>query len=189
MPRWITSLLSVVLVALHIGLTVGTSLPPRDDSSTQMQIDVLIGANGASAFQCWLVEPSFTISSQAGTVGAKIQSIGDSTGGTVVFFNEDSNTDAGLHQAPAPQWVLVLKGSGVVTLPTTNATLPLPTGGIIIAQDTADVSTIGHDTKWTAGTVVVQLPFANGVTPGHTVVNNGPCAQDSPNPRHSPGHY
>ncbi|KAF8506433.1 hypothetical protein JB92DRAFT_2651281, partial [Gautieria morchelliformis] len=130
-------------------------------------VNTLVGVNGASTIQCWTVDPPFTISTQAGTVGAKIQSIGNSSGSTIVFFNETAATNAGLHPAPAPQWVLVLKGHGLVILPTTNATLELDTGTIIIANDTKEMSSLGHNTKWSAGSVAVQLPFQGGRVPNH----------------------
>ena len=73
-----------------------------------------------------------------------------------------------------------MQGSGVVTLPATNKTVSLPAGSLIIANDTAAVSAIGHETKWAKGSVAMQLPFANGVAPGHTIVNaHGPCQGDS----------
>jgi len=67
-----------------------------------------------------------------------------------------------------------MAGSGVVTLPTTGEKIPLPQGSIIIANDTAAVSAIGHNTDWAAGAVAVQLPFENGVV-NHTVVHSGAC--------------
>lgn len=91
-----------------------------------------------------------------------------------MFFNATAPTNAGLHVAPAPQWVITIAGSGVVTLPATGQKIPLPLGSIIIANDTADVSEIGHNTNWAAGSVVVQLPFENGVV-GHAVINDGVC--------------
>ena len=72
-----------------------------------------------------------------------------------------------------------MQGSGVVTLPATNKTVSLPAGSLIIASDTANVSSIGHETKWAKGSVIMQLPFTNGVVPGHTVVNaDGPCGDN-----------
>lgn len=72
------------------------------------------------------------------------------------------------------RWVLTLAGSGVVTLPATGQKISLPLGSIIIANDTAEVSHIGHNTDWAAGAVAVQLPFENGVV-NHTVIHDGVC--------------
>jgi len=68
-----------------------------------MRVTALVGKKNASAFECWQVAPEFIISAQAGTVGAKIQQIGNIKGATVVFFNATGPTHAGLHVAPAPQ--------------------------------------------------------------------------------------
>jgi len=74
---------------------------------------------------------------------------------------------------------VTMQGGGVVTLPTTNKTVSLPAGSLIIANDTADVSTIGHETKWAKVRFAMQLPFANGVVPDHTVVDaHGPCRHE-----------
>jgi len=56
-----------------------------------------------SAFQCWSVEPPLMVPKQRGTIGAKMQNIGDTSGGSVAFFNENEDTGAGLHNAPVPQ--------------------------------------------------------------------------------------
>ncbi|KAF8585699.1 hypothetical protein K439DRAFT_1409710 [Ramaria rubella] len=154
---------------------VATCAGQKDPAAARQLVNALVGVYNNSAVQCWSIDPPFTISAQAGTVGAKIQSIGDISGGTIVFFNETDLTHAGLHPAPSPQWVLVLQGNGVVTLPATNATLDLPSGTVIIANDTQEVSGVGHNTEWAAGSVAVQLPFKGGVAPNHTVVNDGPC--------------
>ncbi|KAF8509312.1 small secreted protein [Hysterangium stoloniferum] len=142
--------------------------------ATSVLVSALVGKNDASAYECWRVQPPFSISSQSGTVGAKIQQIGDIKGGNVVFFDQSSVTHAGLHNAPSPQWVTVLAGNGTVTLPTTGQKLALPLGALVVANDTAAVSKIGHNTDWAAGSIAMQLPFANGVL-NHTVVHEGPC--------------
>jgi len=164
-------------VALSLLATIFFATPAVASlgSGSTMRVSALVGKHNASAFECWEVHPPFSISAQAGTVGAKIQQIGNIQGATVVFFNESGPTHAGLHAAPAPQWVLVLSGGGVVSLPTTGQKLPIPVGSIIIANDTSAVAGIGHNTDWSAGSVAVQLPFAGGVV-NHTLINEGPCA-------------
>ncbi|GJJ15962.1 hypothetical protein Clacol_010241 [Clathrus columnatus] len=159
-------LLSLLITSLT--LVTAHSRSPVDLTPTHVRVNALIGKHNASAFQCWEVDPPFSISAQPGTVGAKIQNLGDLKGANVVFFNQTASTNAGLHPAPAPQWVLVLSGKGVVTLPTTGQQLRLPQGDIIIANDTAEVSAIGHNTVWAAGSVAAQLPFASGSIP-HTI--------------------
>jgi len=167
--------LSFIAASLCLALTATSQQSPIILTSTHVRVNALIGKDDASAVQCWQVEPPFGISQQAGTVGAKIQQLGNMQHATVVFFNETGPTAAGLHPAPAPQWVITLAGSGVVTLPTTGQKVSLPLGSIIIANDTAEVSKIGHNTDWAAGSIAVQLPFENGVV-NHTVINDGICA-------------
>lgn len=49
--------------------------------------------------------------------------------------------------------------------------------GLIFADDTADVSAIGHDTRYPSDEVTISfsVPTLNGVTPAHTVLHDGPC--------------
>ncbi|KIJ55667.1 hypothetical protein M422DRAFT_41598 [Sphaerobolus stellatus SS14] len=148
-------------------------LGPSSDR-TSLEVNVLVGKCGASAFECWKIGPEFIISEQAGTVGARIQELGDMKGATLVFFNKMSFTYAGLHPAPAPQWVTFLAGGGYVTLPATGDRLWIKNGDLIIAKDTSIVSTIGHESTWFPGTVALQLPFYNGIV-NHTVLHSGTC--------------
>jgi len=51
---------------------------------------------------------------------------------------------------------------------------------LIVAADTADVSKFGHITTYPsdADTITLQIPFAGGKVPDHTVVHEGPCTWD-----------
>ena len=44
---------------------------------------------------------------------------------------------------------------------------------MIIATDTADVSTIGYITVFNEDTVLLEIPVAGGVVPNHTVFARG----------------
>ena len=46
---------------------------------------------------------------------------------------------------------------------------------MIIATDTADVSTTGHTTLFDVDTVMLEIPTAGGLVPNHTVLHEGPC--------------
>lgn len=96
-----TLLLLDTLFTLYIASTSGQAATKPDQM--HLFLNALVGEEGTSTVQCWAVDPPFTISKQPGTVGAKIQSIGDTSGSTIVFFNETASTNAGLHPAPAPQ--------------------------------------------------------------------------------------
>lgn len=71
---------------------------------------------------------------------------------------------------------MLLTGHALITLPTTNKTLEMKGGDILIASDTSQVSKLGHDTLWGAGTSILLLPFLGGIVPNHTVVvEDGAC--------------
>src|SRR3954469_120862 len=54
--------------------------PTLGKNASSLQVTAIIGRNNVSAFQCWKIQPDFIISQQLGTVGARIQLIGDITG-------------------------------------------------------------------------------------------------------------
>lgn len=46
----------------------------------------------------------------------------------------------------------------------------------LLLQDVAGTSAIGHRTVGDSGSTVLQMPFQDGITVNHTVVNRtGPC--------------
>lgn len=63
-----------------------------------------------------------------------------------------------------------MKGSATIHFPpsSSQAVLEAVPGQLYIAADTADVSAEGHRTVIGAGSITLQLPFANGVVPSHT---------------------
>ena len=60
---------------------------------------------------------------------------------------------------------------------TTSAWIQGGKYGLIVAVDTADVSRYGHITTYPSdsNTVSLQIPFAEGIAPEHTVIHDGPC--------------
>lgn len=46
---------------------------------------------------------------------------------------------------------------------------------LIIATDTAAVSTTGHTTLYNVDTIILEIPIAGGVVAAHTVLHDGPC--------------
>lgn len=94
------------LQAYHILLTLTTLLIPlvssQNISTPALNITAISASNGSSILECWRLD-NFTVSQTPGTVGA-----------LSVFFGEASNvsytvipprTNAGLHVAPAAQYV------------------------------------------------------------------------------------
>lgn len=77
------------------------------------------------------------------------------------------------------RWVVFLSGLAHITLPNSTAEAYIPGGknGAILALDTADVSSLGHITKYPSqeSTVALQIPLGQGGIPGHAVLHDGAC--------------
>lgn len=78
------------------------------------------------------------------------------------------------------RWVVFLSGLAHITLPngTDEAWVRGGRNGMILAVDTASVSTFGHNTTYPSkeNTIALQIPVEGGVMPNHTVLHGGPCA-------------
>jgi hypothetical protein len=76
--------------------------------------------------------------------------------------------------------VVFLSGVAHVTLPhgTDDAFVVGGANGLIIAVDTTGT---GHNTSYPSNdsTRALQIPFAGGVIPPHTVLSSGACTGDS----------
>ncbi|KIJ54893.1 hypothetical protein M422DRAFT_221318 [Sphaerobolus stellatus SS14] len=143
-----------------------------------LYVNAMVGINGTSAFECWRIEPPMDYQEPSTGIGSRyLQSLGEASESTLVFFTKKSRTDSGLHHAPAGQWLFILKGMGLITLPSTNETLTLEPGSVLIAMDTPNVSEVGHYTEWTPGSIAVQQPFKYE-TPYHKIVHGGLCTED-----------
>ena len=87
------------------------------------------------------------------------------------------------HNAQVYRLVWFTSGLAHLTLPnttagpTTEAWVQGGKYGLILAADTADVSKYGHITTYpsAADTIGLQVPFAGGRVPEHTVLYDGPC--------------
>ena len=69
---------------------------------------------------------------------------------------------------------MILEGNATIIFPATGEILPIKSGLLYAAADTADVSAIGHITTVHRGSRLVQFPFKDGVIPDHTTVH-GEC--------------
>ncbi|TFY61154.1 hypothetical protein EVJ58_g4702 [Rhodofomes roseus] len=135
---------------------------------------IVTDAKNNSALECWQLNASVSVSSGAGTAGATSIQLGDLANATYTVL--PPNFYGGVHNAPYPQWVVFTSGLAVVTLPNNPGTAYVPGGpnGVIIAVDTTGS---GHNTSYPSNgeTVALQIPFADGAVPPHTVVSEGPC--------------
>ncbi|KAJ7498059.1 hypothetical protein B0H11DRAFT_1998465 [Mycena galericulata] len=145
-----------------------------------LTLTALVGQNNLSSLECWALTPGLAESTAKGTVGAlSYPHLGATGNSSYALFTQWTN--AGLHNAPAPQYVMIMTGSGELSFPSANSSDPtlggnytLLAGDILIAVDTADVSAKGHNSVWQPGTSVLQMPFA-GDAPGHVVLYEGGC--------------
>ncbi|KAJ7708996.1 hypothetical protein B0H17DRAFT_851817, partial [Mycena rosella] len=145
-----------------------------------LTLTALVGKNNFSALECWAMTPGLVESTATGTVGAlSYTHLGGAGNSSYSLFTALSNS--GLHTAPAPQYVMILTGTGEISLPSSdpsNSTLSgnytVVAGDILIAIDTAAVSSRGHNSVWQAGTSVLQMPFSGDI-PSHVVLHDGGC--------------
>jgi len=136
-------------------------------SADTLNVNAIVGKDGMSQIECWSLLPGFSISNQTGTVGSKQISLGLISNGSYTIFPIPGPIDAGLHNAPNPQWVITLAGQGKVTFPNSTESVDLLAGSIVIAVDIAGTSVQGHRTVWQGGSQVIQLPFPDGFIPPH----------------------
>ncbi|SMQ51075.1 unnamed protein product [Zymoseptoria tritici ST99CH_3D7] len=136
----------------------------------------ITASNNVSTLECWGLE-NFAVSTTPGTVGALSVYLGEAS--NVSYTVIPPRTNAGLHRAPAAQFVTFLSGLVHITLPncTDDAWVIGGKYGLIFAEDTADVSVYGHGTEYPANedTVALQVPLAPGVELNHTVLHRGGC--------------
>ncbi|KAI3390649.1 hypothetical protein diail_8986 [Diaporthe ilicicola] len=161
---------------LHTAALLAALLQPA--VALQFNITALGAANNASTIECWQMDTPFTISTQQGTAGSAQLQLGNSS--TLSYSVLPAQFDAGVHNAPANQWVLFLSGLAYLSLPedpTTSAYVLGGEFGLIFAADTASVSSSGHSTSYPGSTetVAIQIPTLDGEIPAHSILHNGPC--------------
>ncbi|KAJ7838964.1 hypothetical protein B0H13DRAFT_1650441 [Mycena leptocephala] len=170
-------MLSTVILVLASALSIRAHRPELPKFLT---LTALVGKNNLSSLECWALTPPLVESTATGTVGAlSYAHLGGTGASSYSLFTQLTN--AGLHNAPAPQYVMIMTGSGELSFPsadpadtTLSGNYTVHTGDILIAVDTADVSTRGHNSVWQAETSALQMPFSGGV-PSHVVLHEGGC--------------
>ncbi|KAF7289061.1 hypothetical protein HMN09_01354300 [Mycena chlorophos] len=170
--------LSALFLALITPLVAVNAVP------TNLTVTALVGKNNFSSLECWALTPQFVESTATGTVGALSYAHIGATANTSSYAMFTQESDSGLHNAPAPQYVFLLTGSGVLSFPVsldpTDPTLrgnyTVRAGDILIAVDVAAVSARGHNSVWQAGTSVLQMPFV-GSGPEYVKLYDGGCKE------------
>ncbi|KAJ6568355.1 hypothetical protein DFH09DRAFT_1155186 [Mycena vulgaris] len=164
-------------LALSLAGVFAHSAPALPQNLT---LTALVGKNNLSSLECWAMTPGLVESTATGTVGAlSFAQLGGTGNSSYSLFTQFTN--AGLHNAPVPQYVMIMTGTGELSFPsadisdsTLSGNYTLIAGDILIAVDLAGVSLRGHNSVWQAGTSVLQMPFSGDV-PAHVVLHDGGC--------------
>lgn len=119
-------------------LSIATILPSavfaqNASSTSALNITAINAANGASILECWRLD-NFTVSNTPGTVGALSLFLGSASNASYTVI--PPKTNAGLHRAPAAQFVTFLSGLIHITLPNSTDDAWVVGGkyGLIFAQ-------------------------------------------------------
>ncbi|KAE8352363.1 hypothetical protein BDV28DRAFT_3711 [Aspergillus coremiiformis] len=145
-------------------------------NATTLNVTVIAAQNNQSTLECWALEPGFTSSTQSGTSGNPVLSLGIGAK-NMSYIMIPAHTDGGKHNAPTMQWVAFLSGVAHITLPHSDDEAWIQGGenGTILAIDTADVSAEGHFTVYPSDEVTVALSLPISKVPGHRVLHRGAC--------------
>ncbi|KAI1317214.1 hypothetical protein F5Y16DRAFT_392909 [Xylariaceae sp. FL0255] len=147
--------------------------------SANLNVTAIGYHNNQSHFECWQLCSPFISSDQNGLVGAATMSLGDVV--NMTYNVVPPGFDSGFHTTPTNQWLIVLQGLGVVTMPDNRSITFTAAGGqaaLIFATDTAAVSKLGHGgvSPGISETVLLQLPTMNGSVPEHKILyHDKPC--------------
>ena len=71
------------------------------------------------------------------------------------------------------RYFVILEGNATITFPTSDEVLHVQPRRLYAATDNAQTSELGHTTVVAAGSLILQLPFKDGIVPPHTAVPGG----------------
>ncbi|KAI0144972.1 hypothetical protein BJ166DRAFT_583166 [Pestalotiopsis sp. NC0098] len=142
-------------------------------SSTTLNVTAINARNGKSHFECWALSSPFISSSQSGIVGTQTTHLGDVA--NITYNTIPIGYESAVHTCPSNEWVMVLKGFAVITLPDNSSSTFMATAGepgLFFAADTAAVSEKGHGSYFpgVTETIFLQVPTKNGSIPEHEVI-------------------
>ncbi|KAI9685183.1 MAG: hypothetical protein M1822_004770 [Bathelium mastoideum] len=171
-------LLLYMLLQLQWLLQVTASTSSPDAMPQTLNITAIAtNAQKESILECWQLDNPFVASTASGTSGAVFAQLGKA--GATSYGIIPADFDGGLHNAPVVQWVAFLAGEAVISLPNSTQEARVQGGrhGLILATDTANVSSLGHITKYPKKqeTVAIQIPIADNKIPSHDVLHSGAC--------------
>ncbi|KAI1642225.1 uncharacterized protein F4817DRAFT_362429 [Daldinia loculata] len=150
----------------------------RDATSLYLNVTAIGARDGSSTLECWQMNVPFKTSSEPGTAGGLVTTLGNVS--NVSYSILPPQYDGGLHNAPYVQWVYFTTGLAYITLPDDKDTSAFVNGGqfsLIFVADTAAVSQRGHHTQYPGITESISLliPTSDGKVPEHNVLHIGPC--------------
>ncbi|KAK2759566.1 small secreted protein [Colletotrichum kahawae] len=146
---------------------------------TKLNVTAIGTYNNASRFECWELDEAFRSSTQSGLVDTRTTILGDVS--KMSYNVVPAGFDSGFHPAPTNQWVVLVGGLGVITLPDNSSTTLTTKGGefgLLFATDTADLTEEGHGSIFPGATesIVLQIPTKDNKIPKHRVLyDNKPC--------------
>ncbi|KAJ0109946.1 hypothetical protein J7T55_014748 [Diaporthe amygdali] len=147
--------------------------------ATKLNVTAIGTHRNSSHFECWELDRPFTSSNQSGLVNTKTTVLGDVS--KMTYNVIPAGFDSGFHPAPTNQWVVIVGGLGVITLPDNSSTTFTTDGGefgLLFATDTADLTEQGHGSFFPGPTesITLQIPTKNNEIPKHRVLSaNKPC--------------
>ncbi|KAF7588068.1 hypothetical protein BBP40_006206 [Aspergillus hancockii] len=161
-----------------IAALLNTTAATATSSLNTLNITVIAAQNNRSTLECWALSPGFTHSTQPGTAGDPLISLGIATG-NISYMMIPPHTDGGRHNAPTVQWVTFLSGLAHITLPHSDDEAWISGGkyGTILAVDTGEVSTEGHFTAYPSDELTVTLALPVKEVPRHVVLHGGACGE------------
>ncbi|KAI2465657.1 hypothetical protein F4781DRAFT_16416 [Annulohypoxylon bovei var. microspora] len=140
-------------------------------------ITAVAAVDGYSTIQCWQLDNAFTSKTVLNRSSIYSADLGGVANLSYTFI--PPNYDQGVHSAPFNQWVIFIKGIGLITVPNDNTTAYVAPGetGIIFASDTPDLTSDGHRSQYLGVTesIIMQVPAQDNKVPAHSVLHSGAC--------------
>ncbi|KAI0883297.1 uncharacterized protein GGS22DRAFT_168354 [Annulohypoxylon maeteangense] len=140
-------------------------------------VTAVAAVDGHSTIQCWQLDNEFTSKNVLNRSSIYSADLGGVANLSYTFI--PPNYDQGVHSAPFNQWVIFIKGIGLITVPNDNTTAYVAPGetGIVFAADTPDITSDGHRSQYLGVTesIIMQIPALNNQVPAHTVLHPGGC--------------
>ncbi|KAI1214547.1 uncharacterized protein F4807DRAFT_1460 [Annulohypoxylon truncatum] len=140
-------------------------------------ITAVAAVDGHSTIQCWQLDNAFTSKNVLNRSSIYSADLGGAANLSYTFI--PPNYDQGVHSAPYNQWVIFIKGIGLITVPNDNTTAYVAPGetGIVFASDTSDITVDGHRSQYLGVTesIIMQIPALDNKVPAHTVLHPGGC--------------